>query len=199
MKLLTLIVSVLLCFEIMAFDYSPRADKISGKFTKELKKKLGISCIGTGGGGMHHLRSISLSYRAPFFAKIVTARILYVTCVEELIFRLGQDAPLRPYMANYPLEIDNIDLRLGFCSTRNLEIKEVGLVIQAHGIVHFAIDHPITDRYETIWEEPYSESKNIVKEQFGRIPRLADLYLNQQGVLSVRDLPPNPTKSRSVP
>ena len=96
------------------FDFENESTKIVKKFLNEMKTKEKLRCSGLGGGSQGEINLISIDWESYKTLNVSEARNLIVSLAETLLKEFNKNRVIRPYLHNYPFNVENIDLHIGF-------------------------------------------------------------------------------------
>lgn len=96
------------------------------------------------------------------------ARILFVSCVEEIIHEANTNEPMRQYMSEYPFTNKHFEIILGFRDEGKIDIYPpyVSSVHNINDKICYWTTNPETGQSERLYSEPYSEGLRIVRESY---------------------------------
>jgi hypothetical protein len=86
-------------------DYEKIADAITEKTAKKLKEQKNLCLVGTGGGMMHDIYGMDMSFDYYQEVDLKTARELIVYAVSEYLLAINSNEEVRPYLHNYPFTL----------------------------------------------------------------------------------------------
>lgn len=153
-------------------EYEKISDKITEKTAKNLSKKYQLTPIGSGGSMMHDVEKLALSFNCYHPLSLDQSRKLIVSCVDEYIEAVNNNADIRPYLHNYPFTEQNVEVAIFIYENNKFtEVQpgQVSCVSELKGKICYHTKDP-EDEYklETLHEESYAEAVRIVREQ-GRL------------------------------
>lgn len=144
------------------------AHRISSEFTNHIKKTYPNVVVSSKGGCyLNDVEQIHIGYELQGYMNIEEARCLYVKEAEYFIYMINSDKQIRPYLHNFPVTIDNINLVINFSAQNHQFVSPpfVAYISAVKGKLDYAIDNKEANRLETIHVEPYEEAVRIVKEE----------------------------------
>ncbi len=168
--------------------YLRYVDGIVDRFAKEMKKKHGLVCIGSGGRMPHKVEEITLFFDCYQHASIEEARILYVTIVDQLVEMINNHERIRPFLQTYPFPTEGAGICVSFNKKRKgyyldgsvafmgqgrgkklhyskAEIQQIDCPSIIDGLTKEILKPAHTDEEVVLvdlWEEPYEEAERIV-------------------------------------
>ncbi len=77
-----------------------------------LSNKLNMQIIGCGGIFNDSIESLEIVYRVPGRMDITNARLVFIAIIQEWLKRLNSDMQARVFYKNFPMTIDNLELRM---------------------------------------------------------------------------------------
>jgi hypothetical protein len=174
--LFSIIILAALCFMCLFMNKTPDREKIADKITaitaKEIDKKLGLKCIGTGGGMMYDVESLFMAFvsKKPF--EIDSGRKLIVECIQTYLKNVNSSEKIRPFLHNYPFDIRNIKISIHGPSTLE-DSKYISLVTIRGKKISYEKDMGEDKLLETLFEETFEEALKIVEAE--RSPKSSGL------------------------
>ncbi len=151
--------------------YEPDKNELANialrKAAKNLKQKANLRLSGDGGQMMDQIKMLALSFHYYELIDIEKGRELLISSVNELVTTVNEDLRIRPYLANYPFDYRNVEIRIflynpdgSFVSKGNLSVIKAD-----RGEFTYAIDDP-KDEFAfkiKILKETYEEA--LAKQQ----------------------------------
>lgn len=146
--------------------YIKLVDRITGKFSKELKNEKNMYLFGYGGSMMNDVEEVFMSFHIVQQATIQEARQLFVEVAERYLARINEDEKLRPYLHNFPFTIDNLDLGIGFENEMRQPHNDLAYVVYCKrtGNIIYNANDPKEDMFYKVYEEPYEEAVKLVNQ-----------------------------------
>ncbi len=95
-------------------DYTRYVNGIIERFTKEVKKKYGIVCVGSGGSMPQKVEEITLFFHCYQRTSLEEARILYIKLVDHLLDIVNRHERIRPFLKQYPFPHEGAGIFLSF-------------------------------------------------------------------------------------
>lgn len=86
----------------------------NAKAVKILHNKFPIKCQGSGVRDNHGIEMLALTFRVENEVNISYARKLIIEVMKEYLSLLNEDSQLRPFLAKYPFDENNVDITLIF-------------------------------------------------------------------------------------
>ena len=164
-RLLGLLVLVLLtgCDIELPYAYQPDlkshyASEIRNRVAVQLRDDMQLYPCGTGGGCMYNIRMLALSCDYYKEIDIEEARKLLVQAGILFLKTANENEKARPYLANYPFAVKNIELRF-FIAKKNGEYSrdKLSVISLVDGILRYKIS-PSLPELITIYEETFAEA-----------------------------------------
>ncbi|MBX7065872.1 MAG: hypothetical protein K1X28_01455 [Parachlamydiales bacterium] len=113
--------------------YGKYADEISSAFIRDMKKKYGLVCAGSGGRMANGVDAFCIRFDAYRHATIEEAREMLVTAATMLVDRVNAHEKIRPYLNEYPFTWHGTDISIAFHNKRgNTRYYVDGSVALAH-------------------------------------------------------------------
>lgn len=140
--------------------------QITRTVASDIEKELNIIFTGDGGRMPQKVEEISLDFMAYRKPSIEEARMLEVKATEKLLRAINSNEEIRPYLAEYPFLPNRAQIMISFQKRDNTHYTDgsVALVFQVKNTIFYDREDPLTERLETILEEPYEEASKIVKK-----------------------------------
>ncbi len=139
-------------------------DKVLLKASKTIEREAGIVCIGTGGGTMHGVEMLALSFQHKGKLDIAKAREKVIQAGEIFLGEINSCEELKKYLKPCPFTGNNIEIRIIFVNTdqRKLPADKLQSVSSTNGVLRYYIDHPDKIALHMLATESYEEAKNLV-------------------------------------
>ncbi|MCH9612754.1 MAG: hypothetical protein S4CHLAM102_12510 [Chlamydiia bacterium] len=139
-------------------------DKVLLKAAKTIEKEIGIDCIGTGGGTMHGVEMLSLSFQQNGELDIPSARVKIVKAGEIFLEEINSCKELRKYLIPCPFTPKNIEICiLVFDVNRNnLPFDKLQCVSTNKGTVKYRVDSPDRNTFCVVEKETYEEAREKI-------------------------------------
>ena len=148
-------------------DYEKIADKITANTAKKLQEQKKLCLIGTGGGMMHDIQRMNMSFQ--FFQEVdlKEARDLVVYATKEYLEDINSNEKVRPYLHNYPFTAKNITIRIFICKPGGYDVSpgEITIAAANKGNLSYYIDYPEKHTIKKIYKETYEEALKLVSAQ----------------------------------
>jgi hypothetical protein len=138
-------------------DYEKIADAITANTAKKLEEQKKLYLIGTGGGMMHDIQAMHMSFQFFHEVDLQEGRELIVYAVREYLSDINNNEEVRPYLHNYPFTAKNVEIMIFVYGPdrRELPPEKIGCITSIDGILEYYTraddDHPIC-------EETYEEA-----------------------------------------
>lgn len=94
--------------------YEKYVNEIINAVAKDMNKKHGLICVGSGGSMPNKVYAISLRFHSYRHATIEEARELFVASVQALIDKVNVHEKIRPYLNEYPFTWRGADIVIAF-------------------------------------------------------------------------------------
>ena len=162
------------CFSLSAKEnteenYELYANKIVSSFARDMKKELGLICIGEGGCMPHDVQKMSVKFIAYQRATVEQARKLLIQVTEKFIKAINADEEIRPFLRNYPIvEPFRAGVSISFNQKNNRRYTDgsVAYVLQVKNRIFYEKEDPSSrNGLSTIFEEAYEDALKIVQSQ----------------------------------
>jgi hypothetical protein len=137
------------------------ADRISTIHINQVRKSDNLEVMGTGGRLMNDVQGITLVYTVNRIAKLQDARNLYVKTTSSLIDLINNDEKIRPYMHEYPFNIDNVEVGIVFTGNGDIPAENyVSMVTVNHHTVFYFYWNG--NSHKPLYNEPWEEAVRLV-------------------------------------
>lgn len=170
MRFLICFIFVLLiaCSGYKVSNYEKMADKITAKTAKKLEKERELILIGTGGGMMHNIRMMAMSFVYKHEIDVDEGRTLLIAALGEYIEAVNTNEEIRPYLANYPFDPKNIEIRIFIHNPDNSNVEEgkISVISAINGILKYDADEGYG--YKRIHRETYEEALEKIAQSYQR-------------------------------
>ena len=143
-------------------QYVMEAHRLMKKFNKELTAK-GYIPFGVGGYLSKDIEKFTIDYIYTVESmNLEISRGLLVDAIEIILLTVNDDLAARPYLRNYPFDVDNLYVNIGFYyNMDHLLPPNISNVILSDGKVIYY--HEINEKLVKISEEPYAEAYQKAK------------------------------------
>lgn len=106
------------------------------------------------------IRSVSIGLQCDKEVTIEEAREIFVKCVEDLIYRVNADKPLRTWLFDYPFTFRNVDYSISFGERKcgSTPGPFIDAVFMGGGEIIYEIRGAERNRWIEVFSEDYSEA-----------------------------------------
>lgn len=148
------------------------ADEIRTKVTTKLKREKDLHPCGSGGGMMHEIKMLALSFDYYKQIDIDEARELLIIAVNEFVDAINADEKIRPYLYHYPFEHRKVEIRIFIRNPDGSRVENGKLCVVSaiESILEYSTHDP-DDRLLNIHEETYEEALKKISD----VPEKTDL------------------------
>lgn len=141
------------------------AARFKKEINKQLKEKYNLSIGGTGGGFVDQINTLGMTYEIKGFFTVDEARILMVSCMEEVYEAINADLAIRPFLKNHPFNRQQLELSISFLDgifslASKHQPQPLTYVLVGRDAVVYCIDDG--KMLQDVHEESYSEAYKIV-------------------------------------
>lgn len=159
-------------FSCNKYNYKPSskellADEILKSSAIKLRKEKDLRLIGTGGGMMHEVRMLALSFKYYKPVDIEKGRELLVAATNTLADEVNANTEIRKYLKNYPFGPQNIEIRIFLQKPNGSDVdpEELSVIAMLEGNLDYEIDSPETKLFKRVYEETYEEALTKLNEK----------------------------------
>ncbi|MFT4551700.1 MAG: hypothetical protein ACI9S8_000316 [Chlamydiales bacterium] len=141
--------------------------KIIGTTAKVLEKRYKLQVIGSGASMPDMVRSLNIHFRIDRPIEKLEARKIIVDCASELIKNMNNSEVIRPYLQNYPVTSQNIEVTLFsyYPDGSRVYFPLVhSVAVRRGGIAFFTKDPEHEFGYKTEEYETFEEALEILKQ-----------------------------------
>lgn len=140
--------------------YIKIADRITSNTLKKLKTK-DLKLVGSGGSMMNNIGEVSLHFYYYHPTTIDEARNLLLEITEDLISSFNSNEEIRPYLANYPFNQNNLEISISFTQKSNVyqDPPSLSLASAEDSILSYDRHDPEKSKLITIFQETYEEAQ----------------------------------------
>lgn len=158
-------------FGQLSLDYEKMAHEITEKTAKKLDEQKKLCLIGTGGGMMHDIQMMAMSFNYYQEIDLKTARELIICAINEYLLEINNNKEIRPYLHEYPFTAKNIEMRIWICEPDGSypPLDKIYYVSAIDGILTYYLDLPETYSRRAICKETYEEALKLVSHDTGRL------------------------------
>jgi hypothetical protein len=154
-------------------NYEKYVDEIVRAFTKEMKKKLGLVCIGSGGSMPYDVELIEVDFASYQRASIEEARELEVKATERLLQMINDHKKIKPYLREDPFVSNRTNVSISFYKPNNEYNLDGSVAVVSHvkdKVYYDKAEPTTTKKYATeelvdLYKEPYEESLKIIEKK----------------------------------
>jgi hypothetical protein len=145
-------------------DYTQYVDEIVNKFAKDMKRRFGLVCEGSGGSMPYDVEEIMVNFQMYHKVSIEEARKLEIEATEALVKMINDHEKIRPYLREFPFPAGRTEVQIGFVNKRGLPHTDGSVVFlfQARDRLLYRKVNKQTERLEPLYEESYEEAYNKV-------------------------------------
>ncbi len=160
------------CFLYGCLDYqSPRYVKIAHKITDEtaatLLKEKKLYLVGTGGGMMHDIQMMAMSFDYYQEIDLKTARGLLLYAVNEYLSNINNNEEVRSYLHEYPFTPKNVEIEIFIYNPdgTNISSDKINTISASDGNLTYCTI--IAEKFysKTILKETYEEGMKKLHEK----------------------------------
>lgn len=152
------------CVNTSIYDHPPDpksqyANEITNRVAVQLRDEMQLYPCGTGGGCMYNIRMLALSCDYYKDVDIEEARALLVKAGILFLKTANEHEKARPYLANYPFGLKNIELRF-FIKNKNWPERspdKLRIISLINGKLEYEISPNIRELI-TVYEETFAEA-----------------------------------------
>lgn len=152
-------------------DYIKLADSVAKRYAFEFTSKQGLQLVGYGGAMMENVKEYDFSFQKLQRVDVNEARFQIVDCVVELLRRVNEARPLRPYLAEYPFTDKNLRFSIMYIDRRGDFVGEgyISTVSMFDGNIYYRVNRKTVERLSsTIHEETFADAVRRVQEMRDR-------------------------------
>lgn len=145
------------------------ADKITAKTAAKIEHETRLRLMGTGGGMMHHVRMMAMSFAHYGEIDMEQGRELIVYCVNEYLSAINADAEIHPYLIHSPFTPKDIEIRIFIYQSDNKPVSEeqLSVISEIQGMITYKVEQPFPIVLKEIHEETYEEALAVLEMQGG--------------------------------
>ena len=162
MKFISLL--IILCLLVSSCNSAPPwvslARKARYEFAYRMKKEENLIMYAEGGAMMHNIKMLSLDFDSSRALDLEESRILILRVTQSFVDFINANTAIRPYLANYPFSVNNVEIGFSFRSYGERIYKDgkMSLVYFKQGTIFYDRYNPETKRLETVLRETYEEA-----------------------------------------
>jgi hypothetical protein len=136
------------------------ANEISKQVALQLKKEQDLYPCGFGGGMMHQIRMLALSFNYYKPVNIEQGREMLMAAGSLFLKTINENDEIRPYLDTYPFLPKNIEIRIFLMSSDGslVDPGKLYVISLIDDVLRYQIDHPETKKLTTIYSETYEEA-----------------------------------------
>jgi len=135
-------------------------DIVERQAARQLQKELSLQLVGTGAQMMDEIRMLSLNFEYDKPIEAYEGRKLLVRAVDVFLATINANEEIRPYLIQYPFKPENIEIRIFLRSADRSDVPpgKLSVVTALEGVLEYDIEHPVTTRLVTAYQETYQEA-----------------------------------------
>jgi hypothetical protein len=147
--------------------YIEYVHEIVNNFSKEMKQRFGLTCIGTGGIMPEDVQLILVSFEICRHVSIEEARKLEIEATEALVKLVNAHEKIRPYLRTFPFTIEGTEVPIAFVNERGESHTDgsVTFIFQMYNRLFYRHQRKEVSYLEPLYEESYREAYNTVFPQ----------------------------------
>ena len=151
------------------------ANELMKNVAQELNTKLNLYPCGTGGRMMHEIKMLALAFDYYQPITIEEGRNLLITSIDIFVKAVNDDERIRPYLANYPFEPKNVQIRIFLRNPNgsNPGPGEFAVISSIDGILEYDVNDPKNPLFTTIHKESYQEALQAQKTSDSHLLKIA--------------------------
>lgn len=145
-------------------DYCKLSDKIFNAYNKTFLKEKNMHLIGQGGAMMYDIEKINAHYYSYEPTTLEQARKLYVDIIEGYLQAYNSNEKIRPYLHNYPFNVDNLDITISFKDELNQRRGNgyIALMFRVRGKIFYETYDHDNKNFVTLLSESYEEARQLL-------------------------------------
>lgn len=146
-------------------DFRSQLDRVTTESVKKIETKHKVTCCGGGGGTMHGVESVFLSFQVEGHVSIDQARCMIVDAVEVYQQTINNNLLLRPYLLEYPFPLTRIKMVFFVDNSDDAAIKLFALSATNKERVA-KIEYAVSDHknmHKKVLEETFEEAKEQLR------------------------------------
>src|ERR1700738_1559305 len=169
--LFCIVLGILFTLKLMSNEtsyYIKLVDRITNELIQEMEKD-GFFVKSYGGAMMNDVEEIILGFNSNKTPSVDEARVMYVSGIEKLLTQVNQNKEIRPYLHNYPFNVNNLAYRIGFkkIPMDSTGVAPIAFVFYTRNKIYYCMYDPAfkdTNPLQTVYKEPYEEALKIVRD-----------------------------------
>ncbi len=136
--------------------------EISNQVFKQLKEEKNLIPCECGGGSREQLKLLHWGFDYYKEINIEEARELLVAATNQFLIALNADQRIRPYLAVYPFQPENIEIRIFIYNPDGslMGLDKLRVIAIKRGVLDYMIESSETQQLETILLESYKEAES---------------------------------------
>lgn len=151
------------------YDYSKLVNAIINAHSPEIEKKYNLKVCGQGGALGYDVEGVNIDYFSNKRLSIEEIRRMYIGIAESYIekFNSNNNKTIRPYLKNYPFNIKNLRVTIGFLNPQGhlWEDGSIAYICPGNGNELFYCNQPDGKVLKEIYCEKYQNALEIVKNE----------------------------------
>ena len=159
-------------------EHEKVADRITALTAKKIENETGLRLIGTGGGMMHQVRMMGMSFNYFGEMSIEKGRKLLTYCVDEYLSAINSDEQIKTYLTHYPFTCKDIEIRIFVYQSDHTDVPigELSVVAAYDGCLTYKIRQPGPVILKRIYKETYGEALKLLTVHQSDSPQAEAVY-----------------------
>jgi hypothetical protein len=154
-------------FSYQSPHYVKLAHEITANTATKLEEQKRLYLIGTGGGMMHDIQAMHMSFQFFHEVDLQEARELIVYAVREYLSDINNNEEVRPYLHNYPFTAKNIEIHIWIYNPNGSDpsLDKIYYISAINGNINYYLDLPETYSRKSICKESYEQALKLIRNE----------------------------------
>ncbi|MDF2576729.1 MAG: hypothetical protein K0S74_213 [Chlamydiales bacterium] len=159
-----------------AYKYINLSAQLEREFVSKINNFFPVSYGGGGGSMMHDIKEVEFRLLMSSLCDVETARGIYLTYLNTFLELFNNNEKIRPYLANYPLTLANVEIRLEFYDANQRLVSDgthICCIFNNNKYIYYdtkkgyGIHNPLKNIHKETYEEARTKEFNHLKLALG--------------------------------
>ncbi len=163
------LISLASCIKNDPFTHSKSevTSEILLKAATTLKKEKELYVCGSGGQMMDQVKMLALSFFYYKDIELEEGRELVTYAVNELVNTVNSNGEVRPFLANYPFQAENVEIRifLQYPDGSSFGANRLSVITALNGDIQYKTEKGAGEKFEIAYRETFGEAMQKLEKQ----------------------------------
>lgn len=155
-------------------EHEKIADRITALTANKIEKETGMRLIGTGGGMIHRIRMMGMSFNYFGEMSIEKGRELLIYCSDEYLSDINSNEQIKVHLAHHPFTYKDIEIRIFVYQPDHTDVPigELSVLAAYDGCLTYKIRQSDPVILKKVHEETYEGALKLVTAHQSDSPQL---------------------------